>query len=210
MGVARDGATFCRIRARNGRAARRSSGIVRHAQRAVGDGDAWQPHWIVRAGFERPGDRPARGASSAALTWLGIAGDPGGGRQDAAGHRRRNQSPATPATSSEGDVALAAREYALLVRWYIEPLLLGRYPVATDLPVCDVVQAGDLETIAQPLDFLGINYYTRIWSSTANPPVPAPNARGISDMGWENCPKASPTRRRPTPSSSAIPLPTRS
>ena len=100
-----------------------------------------------------------------------------------------NQSPATPATSSEGDVALAAREYALLVRWYIEPLLLGRYPVASDLPVCDVVQPGDLETIAQPLDFLGINYYTRIWSSTAKPPVPAPNARGISDMGWENCPE---------------------
>ena len=100
-----------------------------------------------------------------------------------------NQSPATPATSSDEDITLAAREYALLVRWYIEPLLLGRYPEAPDLPVCDVVQPGDLETIAQPLDFLGINYYTRIWSSTSNPPVPAPNARGVSDMGWENYPE---------------------
>lgn len=100
-----------------------------------------------------------------------------------------NQSPATPATSSTEDVALAAREYALLVRWFAEPLLLGRYPAAPDLPVCDVVLPGDLETIAQPLDFLGINYYTRIWSSSANPPVPAPNARGISDMGWENYPE---------------------
>ncbi len=100
-----------------------------------------------------------------------------------------NQSPATPATSSAEDIALAAREYALLVRWYIEPLLLGRYPHAPDLPTCDVVQAGDLKTIAQPLDFLGLNYYTRIWSSTSTPPVPAPNALGVSDMGWENCPE---------------------
>lgn len=100
-----------------------------------------------------------------------------------------NQSPATPATSSAEDVALAAREYALLVRWFAEPLLLGRYPTAPDLPVCEAIEPGDLETIAQPLDFLGINYYTRIWSSTSNPPVPAPHARGTSDMGWENYPE---------------------
>ncbi len=100
-----------------------------------------------------------------------------------------NQSPATPATSSAEDVALAAREYALLVRWFAEPLLLGRYPAAPDLPVCEAIEPGDLETIAQPLDFLGINYYTRIWSSTSNPPVPAPHARGTSDMGWENYPE---------------------
>ena len=100
-----------------------------------------------------------------------------------------NQSPATPATSSPEDVALAAREYALLVRWFAEPLLLGRYPTAPDLPVCEAIEPGDLETIAQPLDFLGINYYTRIWSSTSNPPVPAPHAQGTSDMGWENYPE---------------------
>lgn len=100
-----------------------------------------------------------------------------------------NQSPATPATSSAEDVALAAREYALLVRWFAEPLLLGRYPTAPDLPVCEAIEPGDLETIAQPLDFLGINYYTRIWSSTSNPPVPAPHAQGTSDMGWENYPE---------------------
>ena len=99
-----------------------------------------------------------------------------------------NQSPATPATQSEADIALAAREYALLVRWFIEPVLLGRYPEAPDLPVCDVVHSGDLGIIAQPLDFMGLNYYTRAWCSTATPPVPAPNALGISEMGWENYP----------------------
>lgn len=100
-----------------------------------------------------------------------------------------NQSPATPATQSEADVALANREYALLVRWFIEPVLLGRYPEAADLPVCDVVRSGDLATISQPLDFMGLNYYTRTWCSTATPPVPAPDVLGISEMGWENYPQ---------------------
>ena len=100
-----------------------------------------------------------------------------------------NQSPATPATSSEADKAMAAKDYALLVRWFIEPLLLGRYPEAPDLPVCEAVQPGDLATIAQPLDFLGINYYTRHWCSAANPPVPAPERQGVSAMGWENYPQ---------------------
>src|SRR3990167_3664004 len=97
-----------------------------------------------------------------------------------------NQSPATPATNSPADVALAAKEYAMFVRWYMDPLFKKAYPEGADLPVCDVVQAGDMDTIAQPMDFLGINYYTRIWSSAATPPAPAPNANGVSDMGWEN------------------------
>ncbi len=100
-----------------------------------------------------------------------------------------NQSPATPATDSEADQAMAARDYALLVRWYVEPLLLGRYPAAPDLPICEAEQAGDMAIIAQPLDFMGINYYTRNWCSAATPPVPAPNAMGVSQMGWENYPQ---------------------
>ena len=97
-----------------------------------------------------------------------------------------NQSPATPATDSAADKALADKEYAMFVRWYMDPLFKKAYPEGPNLPVCDVVQAGDMDTIAQPMDFLGINYYTRIWSSAATPPVPAPNAHGVSDMGWEN------------------------
>jgi beta-glucosidase len=100
-----------------------------------------------------------------------------------------NYSPATPATSSAADAALAAREYATFVRWYMEPLFLKQYPQGPDLPVCDVIQSGDMDTIAQPMDFLGVNYYTRIWASTDTPPVPAPKALGVSDMGWENYPQ---------------------
>ncbi len=100
-----------------------------------------------------------------------------------------NMSPTTPATASAADTALAAREFATFVRWYMDPLFLKQYPRAPDLPACDVVQAGDMDTIAQPLDFLGINYYTRIWASAVTPPVPSPNVMGTSDMGWENYPQ---------------------
>jgi beta-glucosidase len=100
-----------------------------------------------------------------------------------------NASPVTQATGSAADAALAAREYAMFVRWYMDPLFLKQYPQAADLPVCDVVHSGDMDTIAQPMDFLGINYYTRIWASADAPPVPAPNAMGVSDMGWENYPQ---------------------
>ncbi len=100
-----------------------------------------------------------------------------------------NQSPAWPATDSAADRALAEREYAQFVRWYMDPLFLKTYPQGPDLPVCDVVQVGDMDTIAQPLDFLGINYYMRLWCSAAMPPVPAPNAMGVSDMDWEVYPQ---------------------
>ena len=100
-----------------------------------------------------------------------------------------NQSPATPATDSPADRALAEREYAQFVRWYMDPLFLKQYPQGPDLPVCDVVQAGDMDTIAQPMDFLGINYYMRLWCSAATPPLPAPNAMGVSEMGWEVYPE---------------------
>jgi beta-glucosidase len=100
-----------------------------------------------------------------------------------------NQSSTTPATNSAADIALAAREYNTFVRWYMDPLFLKKYPQGPDLPVCDVVQPGDMDNIAQPLDFLGINYYTRIWASSATPPLPVPNAMGVTDMGWEIYPK---------------------
>ncbi len=100
-----------------------------------------------------------------------------------------NMSPATPATSSAADAAQAARQYATFVRWYMDPLFFKQYPQGDDLPVCDVVQPGDMDTIAQPMDFLGVNYYTRIWASSDTPPVSSPNAMGVSDMGWENYPQ---------------------
>ncbi len=96
-----------------------------------------------------------------------------------------NQSSATPASRSAADIALARREYASFVRWYMDPIFKGSYPLDAGLELFPQIQAGDMEVISAPLDFLGVNYYTRIWASAAQPAVEAPRALGESDMGWE-------------------------
>jgi len=101
-----------------------------------------------------------------------------------------NQSSVTAATDDPADMLRAATEYASFVRWYMEPIFQGGYP--QDAGIAHYprnVQAGDFAIIGQPLDFLGVNYYTRIWASASTPPVPSPNALGVTDMGWEIYPQ---------------------
>lgn len=103
-----------------------------------------------------------------------------------------NQWTADAATGSEEDRALAELEYARSVQWFMDPIFKGRYPElalrahGADAPL---VHGGDLAAIHQPIDFLGCNYYFRAWCSTAKPPLPAPAADGVTDMGWEIYPQ---------------------
>jgi beta-glucosidase len=75
-----------------------------------------------------------------------------------------NMSPCEPLGDSAEDAAATKRWDAFVNRWFIEPALLGRYPEAfpNGLPA-DVmgIQDGDLEEMKAPLDFVGINLYTR-------------------------------------------------
>jgi beta-glucosidase len=76
-----------------------------------------------------------------------------------------NVSPYRPASRSPADRAAARRLDVEQNRLFLDPLFLGRYP--KDLVrrlgraghdfAC--VRSGDMETIATPLDFLGLNYY---------------------------------------------------
>ncbi len=55
---------------------------------------------------------------------------------------------------------------------YLEPVLYGRYPAqapAALLPPAALVADGDLDTISQPLDFLGVNYYSPIFLRPGDP-----------------------------------------
>lgn len=75
-------------------------------------------------------------------------------------------------------------------RWYVEPIAGLGYPADTAESLGwdqNEVQAGDLETIAAPIDFLGVNYYTRqtIAASAQQPPQTLP----LTDMGWEIYPQ---------------------
>lgn len=89
---------------------------------------------------------------------------------------------------------------------FLEPLLSGRYPehaLPGVLPPASLIADGDMETIAAPLDFLGVNYYEPIHlrpgdpdnlAPDEEPALPLPGVRGAvkyrprgmeqTSMGW--------------------------
>ncbi|MGI5157383.1 GH1 family beta-glucosidase [Microbispora sp. CA-102843] len=104
-----------------------------------------------------------------------------------------NLSPCDPATDSEEDHAAARRLDGHVNRWWLDPVTGRGYPedmlavYGVDLPI----RPGDLETIATPLDYLGVNYYFRQLVA-ADPEGPVPYARQVevpgattTAMGWE-------------------------
>ena len=103
-----------------------------------------------------------------------------------------NLSPVQPATDSAPDQARARLEDGLLVRWYLDPLLRGHYPadVLAHLgPDAPRTAAGDAEAIATPMDFLGVNYYTRALVSAQGPVDARASGLPLTDMGWEVYPE---------------------
>jgi beta-glucosidase len=82
-----------------------------------------------------------------------------------------------PLRLPDGPVTDAVEQASLirdaeLNRLYLEPVLYGRYPAHARnvlLPPDSVVAPGDLETIGQPLDFLGINYYAPVFLRAGDP-----------------------------------------
>jgi beta-glucosidase len=103
-----------------------------------------------------------------------------------------NMSPVYPATDSDLDAVHARLEDGRLVRWYMDALFKSRYPadileyLGADAPQ---TQPGDAELIAEPCDFLGVNYYNPVVSSSENGALPASSgAAAVTDMGWEVAP----------------------
>src|ERR1700743_1333148 len=97
-----------------------------------------------------------------------------------------------PVTDSAADKAKAELDDALGRRWFADPLFKGAYPAevlaefGADAPV---VEAGDMDGIATPMDYVGIKYY-RAALSRAAPPIeekdkPCPR----TSMGWEIYPE---------------------
>lgn len=108
-----------------------------------------------------------------------------------------NLNPTYPASAAPEDAEAAYRFDGFFNRWYLDPILRGAYPedawegYGDDVP--DVV-AGDLEIIGRPIDFLGVNYYSRAVVAD-DPHASWPAARGVAveaertDMGWEVYPQ---------------------
>jgi beta-glucosidase len=99
-----------------------------------------------------------------------------------------NQWTADPATDTEADRALARLEWARSVQWFMDPIFKRRYPelaLAHHGANAPQVEDGDFDIIAQPLDFLGVNYYRREVMSAEDPPRQPEGGEGFTDMGWE-------------------------
>ncbi len=103
-----------------------------------------------------------------------------------------NLSPIEPASDHPDDVDAARLEDGRLVRWYMDPLFLGRYPedvrahLGADAPA---VEAGDLAAISTPMDFLGINYYTRGVVGAGGAADVHAGGKPLTAMGWEVVPE---------------------
>ena len=74
-----------------------------------------------------------------------------------------NMSACEPATNSEEDKIAAERAHAITNLWFLEPALNGRYPEALAFfpETAMGIKSGDLEKMRAPLDFVGINLYSR-------------------------------------------------
>jgi len=103
-----------------------------------------------------------------------------------------NLAPMHPATDTPADRVSAQLEDGRLLRWYMDPLFKATYPadvlayLGTDAPQ---VQAGDMAAIATPMDFLGVNYYSRGVVSAAGPWDTKRSGLPLTDMDWEVYPE---------------------
>jgi beta-glucosidase len=75
-----------------------------------------------------------------------------------------NLEPKDPASDRDDDLAATARADAYMNRQYLDPLLLGRYPEEMASIFGEhwpEHPSSDFAVIGEPIDFLGLNYYTR-------------------------------------------------
>ena len=103
-----------------------------------------------------------------------------------------NMAPMYPATASAADRAQATLEDGRLQRWYMDPLFKGAYPadVLADLgEAAPQIEPGDMEAIGVPMDFLGVNYYSRSVISADKSYKAGSTGLPVTDMGWEVYPE---------------------
>ena len=106
--------------------------------------------------------------------------------------------PQIPASPSQADQEAARHSDGVLNRWFLDPLDGKGYPQdivdSYDQPMTFIKQ-GDFQTMAAPLDFLGINYYFRFIAraktipENQNQPPTVQSTGEYTDMGWEVFPR---------------------
>jgi beta-glucosidase len=108
-----------------------------------------------------------------------------------------NLEPKYSASESPEDLAATRRADAYMNRQFLDPVFLGRYPEELPGifgPAWPDFPAADFDAIRQPIDFLGVNYYTRgvVQNETNAWPVGAARVRQAgryTEMDWEVYPE---------------------
>jgi beta-glucosidase len=101
-----------------------------------------------------------------------------------------------PASDDDADVGATKLFDQLWNGLYLEPMLLGRYPVDLAPFMDEFVEPGDLAMIRQPLDFYGINYYNPMKVAAAPEDSELPFEQmpivgyPTTDFGWPVVPDA--------------------
>ncbi|WP_207456659.1 GH1 family beta-glucosidase [Azospirillum sp. SYSU D00513] len=98
--------------------------------------------------------------------------------------------PVWPVGGLDSNHMAAETWHAAWNRACLDPLLLGEYPDLLAADFAPLTRAGDLETIRQPVDFLGLNYYNRMHQQPDPTGLvgtgygPAPEGTRVTAMGW--------------------------
>jgi beta-glucosidase len=98
--------------------------------------------------------------------------------------------PVRPSSASAEDRRAAERFDAFWNGAFLDPLIKQSYPAVIADELAPLIAAGDLATIHQPIDFLGVNYYHRMYVAHAreNPigawPGAAPGVTRFTAMNW--------------------------
>jgi beta-glucosidase len=107
-----------------------------------------------------------------------------------------NFTPAYPATDSAEDIAATAYANDYFNQWYARPILDGQYPdIINQMPIEQRpdIDEHDMAIIAQPIDFLGVNFYTRmVYQHHEQEGFAEVRLESVerTDMDWEIYPQA--------------------
>ncbi|MHA2940235.1 GH1 family beta-glucosidase [Vibrio sp. RC27] len=104
-----------------------------------------------------------------------------------------NATPSYPKNDKDIDAAVycEAENY----HWFVDPVLKGEYPALVmehqkaNMPM---ILPDDLEVISAPVDYIGINYYTRsvaYYDSDGDIKTPVPEGVETTHIGWEIYPQ---------------------
>jgi beta-glucosidase len=158
---------------------------------------AWLSHFL---GHHAPGSRDIR-ATAQAMHHVLLAHSEAMERMRRRGQKNLgivlNFEYAQSLDNSPPNITAAATFDAIFNRWFIEALTKGSYPEEALKGLSPYLPVGwekDMDRIRQPLDWLGVNYYTRqilSYAPDANWPhyKTTPGDLQKTDMGWEVFPQ---------------------